>query len=410
MTGIQPEVDPADVGLDATRLARLARHFDGHVAAGRLPGWLCAVSRGAQVAWVGAGGLRHVDRGLPVEADTVWRIYSMTKPVVSVAAMMLHEEGHFDLNDEVSRWLPSFAAPRVYVEGPPDAPVTRPASEPIRVWHLLTHTSGLTYGFQRRHPVDAIYRADGFDFGQQRGLDLATAMEMLARYPLVFDPGSGWNYSLSTDVVGRLVELWSGMPLDEFLRRRIFEPLKMVDTGFACEGEAVERLAELYVYAAGDGFRHGGALSDAARHLPRYLSGGGGLLSTAADYQRFCSMLLGAGELDGSRLVAPSTLALMGCNFLPGDRDLLEFAVDSFSELSMAGMGFGLGFACVLDRAQLRLPTTEGTLSWGGAASTTFWVDPNEELSCVFFTQLLPSSSYPLRRELQRLTYQALLD
>lgn len=408
MGRIEAVVDPADVGLDADRLARLSSHFDRYVAEGRLPGWQCAVSRGTKVAWVGSGGLRDVAGSLPVEADTVWRVYSMTKPVTSLAAMLLHEEGLFDLNDEAARWLPAFSSPRVYLEGPPEAPVTRPASEPIRVWHLLTHTSGLTYGFQRRHPVDAIYRREGFDFGQPRGLVLADAVDQLACWPLLFDPGSAWNYSLATDVVGRLVEVWSGQTLDQFLRERIFEPLEMGDTGFFCAEADVPRLAQLYLYADG-GFRHAGAMAAFGTKPPSYLSGGGGLVSTAADYQRFASMLLGRGALDAARLVAPSTIELMSRNFLPGDADLLEFAVDSFSELSMAGIGFGLGLSCVLDRSRLRLPTPEGTVSWGGAASTTFWVDPTEELTCVFFTQLIPSSSYPLRRELQRLVYQALL-
>ncbi len=410
MSSIARQVDPGEVGLDAGRLERIAEHFDEYVRAARIPGWQCVVSRGSKVAWVGGGGLRNVEGQLGVEDDTVWRIYSMTKPVTSIAAMMLHEEGHFDLNDEVARWLPSFDDPRVYVEGPPEQPTTRPAAGPIRIWHLFTHTSGLTYGFQRNHPVDAIYRRHGFDFGQERGIDLAAAVERLAGFPLVFDPGSAWNYSLSTDVLGRLVELWAQVPLDEFLRERVFGPLDMHDTGFFCSPDALPRLAELYLYAPGNTFRHAGTMAELGTRRPAYLSGGGGLVSTARDYQRFASMLLGGGELDGARLVAPSTIALMSRNFLPDGQDLLGFAVDSFSESGMAGMGFGLGLACVIDAARLKLPVAEGTVSWGGAASTAFWVDPRNELTCQFFTQLIPSSSYPIRRELQRLTYQALLD
>ncbi len=406
---IQPSVDPGDVGLDAPRLERIASAFDRYVAEGRLPGWQCAVSRGAHVAWVGSGGHRDVAASLRVEADTVWRIYSMTKPVTSIAAMMLYEAGHFDLNDEVARWLPEFAAPTVFVSGEPEAPVTRPSVAPLRVWHLFTHMAGLTYGFQRRHPVDAIYRAHGYDFGQPRAIDLAAAVEQIAAWPLVFDPGRAWNYSLATDVLGRLVEVWSGQPLDQFFRERIFGPLKMVDTGFVCEPSEVPRLAELYLYSPGDSFRSAGGLSALGRVTPTYLSGGGGLVSTAADYQRFASMLLKGGELDGVRLVAPSTIKLMSTNFLPDGKDLATVAIDSFAEQSMEGIGFGLGLSCVLDRARLHLPTPEGTISWGGAASTTFWVDPVEELTCVFFTQLIPSSTYPIRRELQRLAYQALV-
>jgi CubicO group peptidase (beta-lactamase class C family) len=410
MTSIATQVEPSDVGLSAMRLERIATHFDGYVDDGRLAGWLCAVARRGSVAWVGSGGDRDVERHRPVDPDTIWRIYSMTKPVTSIAAMLLHEEGRFDLNDEVSTWLPEFSSAQVYVDGPAEHPTVRPASAPILVWHLLTHTAGLTYGFQRNHPVDAIYRMNGHDFGPARGADLEGAVRTFASLPLRFDPGSAWNYSVATDVVGRLIELWANMPLDEFLQTRIFGPLGMVDTGFFCPPESQDRLAELYVYSPGPSFRSAGTLATAATRRPTMFSGGGGLVSTAHDYHRFASMLLAGGQLDGVRIVAPSTIALTSRNYLPGGADLHEFAVDGFSEVTMAGMGFGLGLACVIDRAALKLPTSEGSITWGGAASTTFWVDPHEELSCVFFTQLIPSTTYRIRRELQRLTYQAIVD
>jgi CubicO group peptidase (beta-lactamase class C family) len=410
MTTLDVQVDPSVVGLDPERLSRIAPHFDAHVKQGHLAGWLSAIGRDGQVAWVGQGGRRHEEHDLAVTTDTIWRIYSMTKPVTSLAAMMLFEEGHFDLNDEVATWLPEFANPTVYVDGPAESPTTRPASAPIRVWHLLTHTAGLTYGFQRCHPVDAVYRHHGFDFGQPKGLDLAGAVERFAAMPLVFDPGTAWNYSVATDVVGRLVELWSEQSLDEFFRTRIFEPLQMADTGFFCPEGSLDRLAELYVYGGGESYRPGGAMSVAATRAPSMCSGGGGLVSTAHDYHRFATMLLQGGALGDVRLVAPSTIALMSTNLLPGGVDLETLAQDSFSEVSMAGIGFGLGLSCVIDQARNRMPTSEGTVSWGGAASTTFWVDPAEDLTVVFFTQLLPSSTYPIRRELQRLVYQAIVD
>ena len=410
MAGIEPTVAPGVVGLDADRLSRIATHFDTHVKEGRLPGWLCAVARDGEVAWVGSGGHRDVDQGLAVTPDTVWRIYSMTKPVTSVAAMMLHEEGCFDLNDEVALWLPEFAAPRVYVGGPPEAPVTRPAASPVRVWHLLTHTAGLTYGFQYRHPVDAVYRHRGYDFGQPRDRDLAATVADFADMPLLFDPGTAWNYSVATDVVGRLVELWSEMPFDDFLTSRVFGPLGMDETGFFCPPERADRLAALYLYADGDTFRPSGRMGDAATRPPRSLSGGGGLVSTALDYHRFATMLVQGGTVGDARVLSPTTVALMSRNFLPGGADIETLARDSFAESSMAGVGFGLGVSCVTDSSKLRLATSEGTISWGGAASTTFWVDPHEELTCVFFTQLLPSSSYAIRRELQRLVYAAVTD
>jgi CubicO group peptidase (beta-lactamase class C family) len=410
MTRVSVEVGAHDAGFDASRLERISRHFDGYVGDGRLAGWQCVVGRSGAVAWVGAGGHRSLEHAALVEDDTIWRIYSMTKPLTSIAAMMLYEEGHFDLNDEITRWLPEFAAPRVYVEGPPEAPVTRPAETPILVWHLLTHTSGLTYGFQRRHVVDAIYRLGGNDFGPPRDVDLATATQAFAAYPLLFDPGSAWNYSVATDVVGRLVEIWSGTSLDEFFERRILGPLGMNDTGFFCPPGSLTRMAELYLYAPGGGLRGSGGLGAVATRRPSMLSGGGGLVSTAHDYHRFVSMLLGRGALDGVRIVAPSTFELMTRNFLPGGGDLQDLAVDGFSEVAMAGMGFGLGVARVLDQTRTKQPASEGSITWGGAASTTFWVDPTTELTCAFFTQLLPSTTYPIRRELQRLTYQALVD
>ncbi len=349
MPELTATVDPAAAGLDAARLDRITAHFDRHVKEGRLAGWLSAVGRDGEVAWVGKGGDRVVARGLPVETDTIWRIYSMTKPVTSIAAMMLHEEGCFDLNDDVSRWLPEFAEPRVYVEGPPEAPVTRPATEPVRVWHLLTHTSGLTYGFQNCHPVDAIYRHRGYEFGAPKGRDLAGAVEDFAGMPLVFDPGSAWNYSVATDVLGRLVELWSETPFDRFLHERVLGPLGMAETGFFCPEDRQSRLAELYLYTPGGSFRAGGAMGDAARQPPPIPFGGGGLVSTAGDYHRFATMLLQGGVLGDVRLVSSSTVSLMSRNFLPGGVDIESLAQDSFAESSMSGVGFGLGFSCVID-------------------------------------------------------------
>ena len=410
MSEFATTVDAAAAGLDPLRLDRISTHFDTYVKEGRLAGWLCAVGRDGQVAWVTSGGRRSVELDQPVTTDTIWRIYSMTKPVTSVAAMMLHEEGRFDLNDEVAAWLPEFADVRVYVEGPPEAPVTRPATAPMRVWHLLTHTAGLTYGFQRCHPVDAVYRRRGYDFGAPSGKDLAEAVSDFASMPLLFDPGTAWNYSVATDVVGRLVELWSEQPLDQFLQARVFDPLGMDETGFFCPEKRQSRLAELYLYAEGDTFRPSGAMGAAATRPPTFLAGGGGLVSTAGDYHRFATMLLGGGALGDVRLLSPSTVALMSRNLLPGGADIETLARDSFSESSMAGVGFGLGLSCVIDGARLRMPTSEGTVSWGGAASTTFWVDPQEDLTCVFLTQLVPSSSYPIRRELQRLVYAAIVD
>lgn len=408
-TELKVDVDPAEIGFDAGRLGRIDGHFARYVDKGLLPGWLAVVTRHGKIAHVASSGRRDVEASLPVELDTVWRIYSMTKPVTSVAAMMLHEEGAFDLNDPISRWLPEFAEPRVYVKGSALRPLTEPATEPIRVWHLLTHTSGLTYGFHHAHPVDAIYRAAGYEWGTPPGLDLAACSEAWAGFPLVFQPGSEWNYSVSTDVLGRLVEAVSGKSLDEFFAERIFGPLGMTDTGFWTED--VERLAALYLPAPGtklavrnDTF---GALGT---KRPACLSGGGGLVSTAADYHRFTQMLLRGGELDGVRLLGPRTVRLMASNHLPGNVDLEEFGRPLFAEMPFNGHGFGLGFSVLQDPVAAKTLASAGEIAWGGAASTAFWVDPDEDITALFFTQLLPSSTHPIRQELRALVYQALLE
>jgi CubicO group peptidase (beta-lactamase class C family) len=406
---LKVDVDPAEIGFDAGRLGRIDGHFARYVDKGLLPGWLAVITRHGKIAHVAGSGQRDVEASLPVEPDTVWRIYSMTKPVTSVAAMMLYEEGAFDLNDPISRWLPEFAEPRVYVKGSALRPLTEPATEPIRVWHLLTHTSGLTYGFHHAHPIDAIYRAAGYEWGTPPGLDLAGCSEAWAGFPLVFQPGSEWNYSVSTDVLGRLVEVISGQSLDEFFAERIFGPLGMTDTGFWTED--LERLAALYLPAPGtklavrnDTF---GALGTKP---PACLSGGGGLVSTAADYHRFTQMLLRGGELDGVRLLGPRTVRHMASNHLPGNVDLEEFGRPLFAEMPFNGHGFGLGFSVLQDPIAAKTLASAGEFAWGGAASTAFWVDPDEDITALFFTQLLPSSTHPIRQELRALVYQALLE
>ncbi len=409
MSSLEIQVEPSSMGFDPERLERIQSHFDAYVADRRLAGWLATVSRGGELVWTGKGGHRDREKDLAVNDDTIWRVYSMTKPLTSVGVMMLYEEGRFDLNDDAGRWIEALREPRVYVGGKPAAPETVPAAGPVRVHHLLSHTSGLTYGFHYTHPVDAIYRAKGYDFGFAKGADLAQAVHDWCSSPLLFQPGSRWNYSVATDVLGRLIELWSGQSLDEFFRERILDPLGMHDTGWWCPEEKHDRLAQLYVPIQGDSFPFE-ELARGATHEPQIYGAGGGLVSTAHDYQRFMSMLLGQGELDGVRLVSGRTIELMTENHLPGDVDLEEFATGSFSEVDYAGVGFGLGFSVVTDRRKNKSLTPEGTYGWGGAASTAFWVDPVEDLTVGFFTQLLPSGTYPIRRDLQQLVYQALVD
>src|SRR5829696_811104 len=384
--GLEVEVEAGQAGFDAGRLARINRHFARYVEDGRLPGWLVLVSRHGKVVHLASCGQRDLEAGLPVETGTRFRVYSMTKPVTAVAAMQLYEEGAFALKDPVSRFIPAFADLAVYRDGPASAPRTEPATQELRIWHLLTHTAGLTYGFHYAHPVDELYRAAGFEWVAPEGRDLAECCELWAGLPLLFEPGSEWNYSVASDVLGRVVEVVSGQPLDRYFDEHIFGPLGMADTGFWVEEAAQRELAALYVAA------------------------GGGLVSTAADYHRFTQALLGGGELDGARVLGSRTLAYMARNHLPGGADLERFGRRLFSETTFDGVGYGLGFAVLLDPVANKVLSTPGELAWGGAASTFFWVDPTERLTAIFMTQLLPSSTYPLRSELRQLVYQALVD
>src|SRR5581483_8139359 len=282
---------------------------------------------------------------------------------------------------------------------------------PLRVWHLLTHTSGLTYGFHHATPVDAMYRAGGFEWGSPADADLAECCDRWAGLPLLFQPGTEWNYGVSTDVLGRLVEVASGQSLDQFFSQRIFEPLGMTDTAFSVPPEAVDRLAALYMPApkTRQAVRLD-AMGAAALEPPRMLSGGGGLVGTAADYHRFAGMLLGGGQLDGVRLLGTRTVRYMTQNHLPGGQDLEQFGRPLFAETTYDGVGFGLGFSVVLDPVKNKVLGTAGDFGWGGAASTVFWVDPAEKITAVFLTQLLPSSTHPIRPQLKQLLYQALVD
>ncbi len=275
MSELSAEVEPAQVGLDPARLARIGAHFRRYVDDGRLPGWLITVARGGRLAYVSCYGHRDREAGLPVEPDTIWRIYSMSKPITSVAAMMLYEEGAFELTDPVSRFIPSFADVRVYTGGSDLRPVTVPATEPVRIWHLLTHTSGLTYGFHRAHPVDGLYRANGFEWGTPREADLAACCDQWAALPLLFQPGTEWNYSVATDVLGRVIEVAAGASLDEYLSRAILEPLGMTDTGFWLPDAERGRLAALYSAAPGGTAARLDTLGGVRRQRPVFLGGGG---------------------------------------------------------------------------------------------------------------------------------------
>lgn len=391
------EIDPEAAGFDPARLTRIDRHYTRYVEEGKLPCFLVVIARDGKVVHIAKAGRRDVEADLPVELDTQFRIYSMTKPITSVAAMLLWEEGAFELKDPVERFIPSFADARVWAGGSQNKPQTIPSPEPVRMWHLFTHTAGLTYGFHYAEPLDGLYRAHGFEFGAPPGMDLAACVDAWASLPLLFVPGTEFNYSVATDVLGRAVEVLSGRPLDEFLKQRVFDPLGMTDTTFGPADP--DRIAALY----GPGLvrdKRGAAALEA----PRFLSGGGGLISTAADYHRFTKMLVAGG----APLLSSRTLRLMARNHLPGGQELKAVARPTISETQNDGMGFGLGFSVVLDPAATKNACSAGELAWGGLASTGFFVDPAERLSVQFFTQLAPSSTYPLRSQLRQLTYQAL--
>lgn len=408
---LAPTAEPAAVGFDPERLARIDRRLGRYVDDGLLPGWLLAVMRHGELVHVGSRGHRDVEAELPVSDDTVWRIYSMTKPITTVAAMRLWEEGAFELGDPVAVHLPAFGEQRVWRSGSVTNPVTDPVTETMRMWHLMTHTSGLTYGFLYAHPVDELYRRAGFEWGTPTGDDLAATVDRLATLPLLFQPGTEWNYSVATDVLGRLVEVLTGEPLDQALHRLVLEPLGMSETAFHAAGPMVDRLAALYTpHPDTRTCTRLDALGDGAKHPPAAFQGGGGLVSTARDYLRFAEMLRRHGELDSVRLLSPRTVAYMASNHLPGNADLSAFGRPLFAETTFDGVGFGLGLSVTIDPVAAKVPGSVGDHGWGGAASTFYWVDPVEDLTVLFMTQLLPSSAHPLRSQLKQLVHQALVD
>ncbi len=406
---VEVEVDPGEVGFDGTRLERIGTHLHRYVDDGRLPGTYVVVTRGGKIAYKDTYGMRDIERSAPVTDDTVYRIYSMSKPITSIAAMQLYEQGHFQLKDPISRWIPSFADARVFASGNAIEYQTREPAREITVHDLLTHMSGLTYDFHMANFVDEIYRENGFNWGAPG--DLQETCDALAGLPLLFDPGTEWNYSYSTDVLGRVVEVISGMSLAEYFDQHILGPLAMSETSFEVTQDQADRFAANYRPSGAD--KSAKLLDDpqtsAYLRSPKILSGGGGLVSTMHDYHRFTQALRGGGELDGQRIIGRKTLDYMASNHLPGGVDLTAFGRALFSEAAFDGVGFGLGFSVVIDPAKTQVLSQRGEFAWGGAASTAFWVDPVEDITVVFLTQLLPSSTHPLRPELKALVYQALV-
>jgi CubicO group peptidase (beta-lactamase class C family) len=408
------------VGLSSARLGRL----DGvmkrrYVDTGRLPGTLTMVYRRGQLAHVGMAGHMDIERDKPMREDAIFRIYSMSKPITAVALMMLVEEGVLGLDDDVATHIPSWKNLAVYATGMSGLAltggpgfITTPTARPMKVIDLATHTAGLTYGFHNRTAVDHAYRRlQVAAHNTEGGLD--GMIEQLAGLPLEFSPGTAWNYSVSIDVLGYLVQKLSGMSFGAFLHSRLFQPLGMKDTAFWCAPQEINRLTSCYMPREGGGIK---AQDDAANSTyatpPKLESGGGGLLSTAQDYMRFCRMMLHGGTLDGVQILSPKTVALFSLNHLPGNRELADLAPPgNFSESGYSGVGFSIGCGVNINVAKTRLPGTLGEYFWGGAASTAFWIDPKEELAVVFMTQVLGSDvRLTLRRDLRTLVYSAMTE
>ncbi len=408
-----PTTAAKKAGMCPERLERIAPFFQSYVDNKKLAGLSTLVWRKGELAHFSVQGQMDVERGKDLAHDTIFRIYSMSKPITSVAVMMLFEEGRFQLEHEIGRYIPELADLRVYAGGPARAMVTEAAHRQVTIRDLLTHMSGFTYGFMEVHPVDQAYRH--FQIG---GVDLTTSnleefCKLLGKMPLLHHPGEHWSYSVSTDVLGRLVEVVSGLSLDAFFRTRIFAPLNMTDTAFQVSSEQMPRFAANYQR---DPKTKSFTLADnpeTGRYAkpPVFTSGGGGLVSTQSDYLKFCQMMLAGGTApDGTRLLSRPTIALMTKNHLPNNCDLESIAKGAFSETTNAGVGFGLGFAVTVDEAKAQITGPNGTYYWGGAASTIFWIDPSEELIAILMTQLMPSGAYPLRRQFQQLVYGAIND
>ena len=396
-----------DHGLCGARLAKVGDWMRGYVDSGKLPCAMTLVARHGEIAFLDHCGFADVETKTPLKRDTVFRIYSMTKPVTAVAMMMLYEEGRFQLDDPLAKYMPEFADMKVYVSGHGSQIRTEPAEAPITIHQLLTHTAGFTYGFLDETPLGEIYRTRDIDFNPGKK-PLEDTIAALAEVPLAHQPGARWNYGVAFDVLGRLVEILSGEPLDRFFQDRILQPLGMDDTAFSIGDDKRGRFAALY-RAADGGFDLIETADKTVYAEPVKLwSGGGGLVSTIDDYFRFTEFLRCRGELDATRLLSRKTVDYMTANHLGGD--MAAMGQPTFGESRFEGVGFGFGVSVMLDPARANILGTPGEYAWGGAASTAFWIDPFEDMTVIFMTQLLPSSAYPIRRELRVLTYQALVD
>lgn len=402
---------PGSVAVNTTRARRVDVFLDGLVRSGQIPGWSWAMFHAGSVEYQAEGGFRDLEGGEPTRPDTVFRIYSMTKPVTALAAMLLFERGQLQLTDHLATYLPEFASVQVYVSGEGASIQTRPPRQPLTIGHVLSHTAGLTYGFHRTHPVDERYRAAGHDLEAPLTASLAESCATWATLPLMFDPGDSWNYSVGMDVLGRVIEVITGERLGAFFEREIFRPLGMSNTGFHLAERDRSRLATLYAVDR-DGRLHKdcthglGIFDPTAGHY-----GGGGLVSTRDDYVRFAQLLLNRGQLpDGSYLLSPRTVDFMIRNHLPVGADIAGFGRPMSNELGFVGLGQALGGTVVLSEERTSYLTSTGEYSWAGIAGTYFWVSPTTDTGVVVMLQALPAAAVPIRGRLHQLVHQCILE
>jgi len=401
--------NPVDAGMDPKRLERIAPIMEGFVKDNQLPGIMTLVQRHGAVVHFGKYGLMDIEAGKPMQEDALFRIYSMTKPIISVALMMLFEEGRFSLKDPVSKFIPAFKNTKVFVEAQPLGPKMVEQDPEMTLYHLLTHTSGLSYGWFFDSPVEDVYRRLA-PFIFQRDQPLSDTIEQIAKLPLLFQPGTQWHYSVANDVIGYLIQIIADMPLADFLQERIFKPLGMVDTAFYVPPEKVSRLAQIYTSAqlynpVPIKPEMVGMIADVTK--PTLCpSGGAGLISTLADYLAFCECLLNQGKYDhGSGvLISRKTLAWMTANHIP------QSWLPIRDGMNIMDHGFGLGFRVTTSLGEKRELSSVGEYGWGGAAQTYFWIDPAEDFIGLMMTQHMPLAPYPVQERFRNLAYQAIVD
>ncbi|WP_376702387.1 serine hydrolase domain-containing protein [Mesorhizobium sp. ISC25] len=403
--GSEPIRDPADLGFDKARLARLKRWMQRYADTGRWPGGAVLIARHGELAFFDCAGHADVEAKRPWQRDLIARIYSMTKPVTAVALMMLYEEARLHLDDPVEAYLPEFKNRQVLIPGATSLDQTVPVKTKMTIHHLLTHTSGLSL-FTNPRLLGEAYAKEKLGLALAYG-GLDKMVRRIAELPLEWEPGTKWQYSTGSDVIGRIVEVVSGVTLDKYFATRIFEPLGMTDTGFSVPEAEIGRFPPLYEATAGGMALHEAPQVSAWRQgKVDTFCGGGGLVGTIDDYWRFTEMLRAGGELNGERILSPRTLRLAACNYLPGD--LASMATEVWAETQFDGVGFGLLGSVVLDPAKAQISAQVGDYGWGGAAGTFFWVSPVDDLVVILFTQLLPSSAIPVRKELRALVHGAL--